>query len=126
MRRSVRCMRTAPMYRLRWGSWGGARAGPNWDSQHDSTRRRPAMNATKARPSVNRKVAPLVASLLERRDELRLDVRRHESGATLVDAGIRASGGLEAGRRIAEICMGGLGQVQLTTGNGRWPIAVSV
>jgi methenyltetrahydromethanopterin cyclohydrolase len=84
------------------------------------------MNATKARPSVNRNVAPMVASLLERRDELRLDVRRHESGATLVDAGIRASGGLEAGRRIAEICMGGLGQVQLTTGNGRWPIAVSV
>src|ERR1700732_66169 len=69
---------------------------------------------------------PLVASLLERRDELRLDVRRHESGATLVDAGIRASGGLEAGRRIAEICMGGLGQVRLTGGHGRWPGGLAV
>ncbi len=75
---------------------------------------------------MNRSAAPLVASLLERRDELRLDVRRHDSGATLVDAGIRAPGGLEAGRRIAEICMGGLGQVQLSAGKGRWPIALSV
>ena len=53
-------------------------------------------------------------------------MRRHDSGATLVDAGIRAPGGLEAGRRIAEICMGGLGQVQLTATKGRWPISLSV
>jgi methenyltetrahydromethanopterin cyclohydrolase len=84
------------------------------------------MNATIARPSVNRTAAPLVASLLERRNELRLDVRRHDTGATLVDAGIRAPGGLEAGRRIAEICMGGLGQVQLTASRGQWPISLSV
>ena len=84
------------------------------------------MNATSARPSVNRCAAPLVASLLEHRDDLRLNVRRHESGATVVDAGIGAPGGLEAGRRVAEICMGGLGRVQLTAGKGRWPITVSV
>jgi methenyltetrahydromethanopterin cyclohydrolase len=75
---------------------------------------------------VNRSAAPLVTALLEQRSALRLDVRRHESGATLVDAGIRAVGGVEAGRRIAEICMGGLGQVQLTAGKGRWPLALSV
>jgi methenyltetrahydromethanopterin cyclohydrolase len=84
------------------------------------------MNVSITRPSVNRNAAPLVASLLEQRTELRLDVRRHDSGATLVDAGINAPGGLEAGRRIAEICMGGLGRVQLIAGNGRWPIALSV
>jgi methenyltetrahydromethanopterin cyclohydrolase len=71
-------------------------------------------------------VAPLVASLLERRDELRLDVRRHDSGVTLVDAGIRAPGGMEAGRLIAEICMGGMGQVRIITGHGRWPVMLSV
>src|SRR5438876_763187 len=49
-------------------------------------------------------------------------VRAHGS----VDAGIRAPGGLEAGRRIAEICMGGLGQVQLTASRGQWPITLSV
>jgi len=75
---------------------------------------------------VNRRAAPLVASLLDQRDSLRLDVRPHGSGATLVDAGIRATGGLEAGRRIAEICMGGLGRVSLTVTQGRWPVGVSV
>jgi methenyltetrahydromethanopterin cyclohydrolase len=84
------------------------------------------MDSTVARPSVNRNAAPLVASLLENRAELRLDVRKHDSGATLVDAGIHAPGGLEAGRRIAEICMGGLGRVQLIAGKGRWPLALSV
>jgi methenyltetrahydromethanopterin cyclohydrolase len=84
------------------------------------------MDAKATRPSVNRGANRLVASLLEERDALRLDVRRHDSGATLVDAGIRTPGGLEAGRRIAEICMGGLGRVQLSAGKGRWPIALSV
>jgi methenyltetrahydromethanopterin cyclohydrolase len=84
------------------------------------------MDAKATRPSVNRNVAPLVASLLAHRDALRLEVRRHDSGATVVDAGIRAPGGMEAGRQIAEICMGGLGQVQLTAAKGRWPLALSV
>jgi methenyltetrahydromethanopterin cyclohydrolase len=84
------------------------------------------MSLSIKRPSVNRNAAPLVASLLEHRDELRLGVRKHESGATVVDAGIEAPGGLEAGRRIAEICLGGLGQVQMSCGNGRWPVTLSV
>jgi methenyltetrahydromethanopterin cyclohydrolase len=84
------------------------------------------MDAKTTRPSVNRGANRLVAALLEDQDALRLEVRRHDSGATLVDAGIRAPGGLEAGRRIAEICMGGLGRVELTAGKGRWPISLSV
>ena len=75
---------------------------------------------------MNRGVAPLVALLLQQRDELRLAVRRHDSGATLVDAGIAAVGGIEAGRRIAEICMGGLGQVRVGVGTGAWPVHISV
>jgi methenyltetrahydromethanopterin cyclohydrolase len=84
------------------------------------------MNSRTTRPSVNRGANQLVASLLQQHDALRVDVRRHDSGATLVDAGIRAPGGIEAGRRIAEICMGGLGQVLITAGKGRWPVALSV
>lgn len=36
---------------------------------------------------------------------------RLESGARIIDAGAEAPGGLEAGRLLAEICMGGLGFV---------------
>ena len=42
-------------------------------------------------------------------------VRAEEAGgAALIDCGIRAPGGFEAGRRFSEICMAGLGQVSLT------------
>ena len=64
-------------------------------------------------PSVNQLTAPLVRSLIENADAYRLNVTRLENGTILVDAGIRATGGLEAGRRISEICLGGLGSVRL-------------
>jgi methenyltetrahydromethanopterin cyclohydrolase len=64
-------------------------------------------------PSVNKLAAPLVRSIKENTDSLRLTVGRLENGTAIVDAGIHTPGGLEAGRRIAEICMGGLGSVKL-------------
>lgn len=66
---------------------------------------------------MNALAAPRVAALVAEADALRLRVSASESGATLVDAGIAARGGLEAGRRIAEICMGGLGTVALVPGD---------
>ncbi|MEO0975104.1 MAG: methenyltetrahydromethanopterin cyclohydrolase, partial [Pseudomonadota bacterium] len=62
--------------------------------------------------SVNSLAAPLVDALLARAAALRLGVSTL-AGATVVDAGIEQRGGLEAGRIIAEICMGGLGTVSL-------------
>ena len=66
---------------------------------------------------MNALAAPHVEKLLAAADALRLRVSRSDSGATLVDAGISALGGLEAGRRIAEICMGGLGTITLVPGD---------
>ena len=60
-------------------------------------------------PSVNNLTNPLVAKLIANAKELRLGVSKSANGATIVDAGIKHAGGLEAGRLIAEICMGGLG-----------------
>ena len=78
--------------------------------------------------SVNQHAIPLVKDLLANADALNLKVSEHNSGATIVDAGIDAVGGLEAGRRIAEICMGGLGNVNLQNNNifKNWPLSVSV
>jgi len=83
-----------------------------------TTERSPAAAAgTFSRPSVNALAAPQLAALLSMADVLRLRVFTDEAGATIVDAGIGARGGLEAGRRIAEICMGGLGNVTLGPGD---------
>lgn len=81
-----------------------------------------------SRPSINALSAPLVDSLVADAAHLRLGVERLENGCRLVDAGIRVQGGLEAGRRIAEICLGGLGSVTLS-GSGPvsgWPLAIHV
>ena len=64
-------------------------------------------------PSINGFSQPLVDALLHDAKQLNLLVTQHPSGTTIVDAGITVAGSLEAGRRIAEICMGGLGRVKL-------------
>lgn len=53
--------------------------------------------------------------------ELRAEV--HEvAGATVIDLGIHARGGLEAGRRMAEVCLAGLGDVACVPGDSAiWP-----
>lgn len=79
-------------------------------------------------PSVNALAAPLVAALLRDAAALRVGVARMEGGCTVVDAGIGYPGGLEAGRRIAEICLGGLGYAAIRANPvfPRWPWQVEV
>lgn len=79
------------------------------------------------RPSINGLTAPLVAALVRDACALRLTVQQDQSGVTLIDAGIEAQGGIEAGRRVAEICLGGLGHVSVTAGGtNTWPWQISV
>jgi methenyltetrahydromethanopterin cyclohydrolase len=66
--------------------------------------------------SVNRLAAAQLDALVRDAGALRLGVSHSWEGALLIDAGIAARGGLEAGRRIAELCMGGLGVVSLVPG----------
>ncbi|MGQ0657592.1 MAG: methenyltetrahydromethanopterin cyclohydrolase [Chromatiales bacterium] len=74
-------------------------------------------------PSVNQQVAPLVRDLVAHSDALRVAVQRLENGTRVIDAGIQVPGGLEAGRRITEICMGGLGKVNIRSARvfNKWP-----
>jgi methenyltetrahydromethanopterin cyclohydrolase len=83
------------------------------------------MKESTAMPSLNALSAPLVRALVDDAGRLRLGPRRDQSGAMLIDGGIETAGGIEAGRRIAEICLGGLGQVTLTAGE-IWPSIVTV
>ncbi|HET6468895.1 MAG TPA: methenyltetrahydromethanopterin cyclohydrolase [Geminicoccaceae bacterium] len=79
-------------------------------------------------PSVGRLALPLVRRLIQDAALLGLAVGRSAAGATVVDAGIAARGGLEAGRRIAEVCLGGAGRVTLAGGSpfADWPFEVAV
>jgi methenyltetrahydromethanopterin cyclohydrolase len=79
--------------------------------------------------SVNRQAAALMAALRRDAAMLNLGFARGPLGETLVDAGANQRGGVQAGLRIAEICLGGLGAVRLeangATPNWPWTVAVS-
>jgi methenyltetrahydromethanopterin cyclohydrolase len=77
--------------------------------------------------SVNRQAAPLLQGLLRDALALGLRVTPDDSGVCVIDAGIAARGSLQAGLRIAEICMGGFGHVGLRSGaSSGWPTWVDV
>ncbi len=79
-------------------------------------------------PSINDLTQPIVQELINRADALRIGIEKDSCDATIVDAGINYPGGLEAGRLISEICLGGLGNVSLTHTNTapQWPLSVYV
>ena len=60
-------------------------------------------------PDINALAWPLVKRLMDQAQSLRVRVAHTSSGAALVDCGIQSVGGLEAGRLVTEICMGGVG-----------------
>jgi methenyltetrahydromethanopterin cyclohydrolase len=73
--------------------------------------------------SVNAKAAALVDRLKADAAELRIGVERGGLGETLIDAGNRHPGSIAAGLRLAEICMGGLGTIEIapSASTPRWP-----
>ncbi|MCY4419995.1 MAG: methenyltetrahydromethanopterin cyclohydrolase [Gammaproteobacteria bacterium] len=78
--------------------------------------------------SVNQLAKPLVQELVDRHAALRVGLGKFSNGARYIDAGIDSRGGLEAGRLIGEICMGGLGKVTLyhATAASDWPLSLHV
>ncbi len=78
--------------------------------------------------SVNAACLPLVDALVEDAQALQLEISTLSNGTRIIDAGIKCNGGLEAGRLIGEICMGGLGTATLGTNSGfdNWPWSVNV
>src|SRR6186997_1365083 len=60
---------------------------------------------------MNERAWALVDGAAARARELRIDVHTLPDGARVLDAGVKAAGGLGAGRLLAELCMGGLGHI---------------
>jgi methenyltetrahydromethanopterin cyclohydrolase len=79
--------------------------------------------------SVNARAARLLDQMLADSAMLGIASHRGTLGQLLVDAGAAAPGSIEAGLRIAEICMGGLGKVALVpqgvASRWRWFVAVA-
>jgi methenyltetrahydromethanopterin cyclohydrolase len=79
-------------------------------------------------PSVSARATKIVEDVVANADALRISVSTGSEGERLIDMGANVVGGLEAGRRLGEICMGGLGQIAFTQSSGlaNWPLGVVV
>ena len=64
--------------------------------------------------SVNRLAWKLCDELCQKSKYYGLLVEKTTSGTTILDAGIKAKGGFQAGKIITEICMGGYGNAEIT------------
>jgi methenyltetrahydromethanopterin cyclohydrolase len=78
--------------------------------------------------SLNAAAHRLVDEMVRDAEALRIEVSEGARGERLIDCGAMVAGGIEAGLRMAAICMGGLGIVTLAAIEvlPRWPWQVSV
>ncbi len=65
--------------------------------------------------ALNRRAAAVADTLGDEAAELRVAVMHLGGGTRVIDCGIAVDGGLEAGRRLALSCLGGLASVSFTT-----------
>ncbi len=96
-------------------------------NRHTDTPSAKASPATRGL-GLNRRAGQIVQTLLEDAEVLRVGVDRLANGTRIIDAGIDHPGGLEAGRLIAEVCLGGLGRIALAGAGpvADWPVSVQV
>ena len=73
--------------------------------------------------NLNARAAALCQSLGADAARLRIHLLRHSDGALVVDCGIDAAGGLEAGLLLARVCMADLATVAIVPGGeSPWPV----
>jgi methenyltetrahydromethanopterin cyclohydrolase len=63
--------------------------------------------------SVNRLAWKLAEKLLANQEAYGVKVSKTGAGAVVIDAGVNASGGFQAGKMLTELCMGGAGKAQI-------------
>ncbi len=66
-------------------------------------------------PSVNEESMKIVKEICENPEKYNVIVRKDNSGAHIIDAGINANGGFLAGEAITKICLGGLGGAYISS-----------
>lgn len=84
------------------------------------------MNAPDANLQLNARAGALCDALVDDREQLAIGVTNSASGCRLIDCGIDVPGSLEAGRRLAEICLAGLGRVEFVPSEPAFGVETAV
>jgi methenyltetrahydromethanopterin cyclohydrolase len=73
--------------------------------------------------NLNSRAAALCKSLADDAQRLRIQLHRRDSGALVVDCGVKSAGGIEAGLLLARVCLADLGTVAIhLPGDGTLPV----
>lgn len=98
---------------------GGADLEPPLDASAEQTEagRGATPPAEPAPLGLNDRAAAIADGMASDAIGLRIAVSRLAAGSRVIDCGIAVAGGLEAGRLLAEACMGGLGRVEISEYN---------
>ena len=70
-------------------------------------------------PTLNERAWKLCDAMVAEADRLGIAVHTLDCGTRLIDCGVKAAGGIEAGRRLAEVCLAGLGTVVVEKSGGQ-------
>src|SRR5512136_1862828 len=65
--------------------------------------------------SVNKHAMKIMKEVIARKDELQVKVEKRARGATIIDAGVGAPGGYQAGLMAVRLCMAGLCEVSISS-----------
>jgi len=63
--------------------------------------------------SVNQSAWKLAQKLIDNPELYRVNISKSTAGATIIDAGVQAPGGFEAGKILTELCLGAAGKVDI-------------
>ena len=63
--------------------------------------------------SINQMAWKIAQKLIDNPEFYGVTISKSTAGAAIVDAGVKAPGGFQAGKKLTEICMGGAGKAQL-------------
>ena len=78
--------------------------------------------------SLNKQCDKIISKLINNSTKYQLNVYEGPKKCTIIDAGIKAVGSIEAGLEISKICLGGLGNVEISpynfTNDINWSISV--
>jgi methenyltetrahydromethanopterin cyclohydrolase len=72
--------------------------------------------------SLNERAWELCNAMAADADSLGIAVNTLDCGTRLIDCGVKVAGSIEVGRRLAEICLAGLGEVIIFNGNPDSPV----
>ena len=64
--------------------------------------------------SVNQMAWKIAQKFIDNPDFYGVSVSKSSAGATIVDAGVAAAGGFQAGKKLTELCLGGAGKAMLS------------